>query len=67
MLKQFWRLNEREQEANRKRSRVQARVEHVFAQHANRLVRNIKQVRVGVNIGMMNLMHNMHRLVWLAG
>ncbi|WP_277400173.1 hypothetical protein [Candidatus Vondammii sp. HM_W22] len=29
-------LNEREQEANRKRSRVRARVEHVFAQQANR-------------------------------
>ncbi len=40
-------LNEREQEANRKRSRVRARVEHVFAQQANRLVRSIGQVRVG--------------------
>ncbi len=60
-------LNEREQEANRKRSRVRARVEHVFAQQANRLARSIGQVRVGVKIGMMNLVYNMRRLVWLAG
>ncbi|WP_241086884.1 hypothetical protein [Candidatus Vondammii sp. HM_W22] len=40
-------LNEREQEADRKRSRVRARVEHMFAQQANRLVRSIGQVRVG--------------------
>ncbi|WP_241087461.1 hypothetical protein [Candidatus Vondammii sp. HM_W22] len=38
-------LNEREQEANRKRSRVRARVEHVFAQQANRLVRSIGQAK----------------------
>ncbi|WP_445083866.1 hypothetical protein [Candidatus Vondammii sp. HM_W22] len=43
-------MNEREQEANRKQSRVRARVEHVFAQQANRPVRNIKQVRAGVKI-----------------
>ncbi|MEE9356975.1 transposase [Candidatus Vondammii sp. HM_W22] len=60
-------LNEREQEANRKRSRVRARVEHVFAQQANQLVRSIGQGRVGVKIDMMNLMYNMRRLVWLAG
>ncbi|WP_241086727.1 hypothetical protein [Candidatus Vondammii sp. HM_W22] len=54
-------------EANRKRSRVRARVEHVFAQQANRLARSIGQVRVGVKIGMMNLVYNMRRLVWLAG
>jgi len=60
-------LNEREQEANRKRSKVRARVEHVFAQQANRLVRIIGQVRAGVKIGMMNLVYNMRRLVWLTG
>ncbi len=43
-------LNEREQEANRKRSRVRARVEHVFAQQANRLMRSIGQVRAGVKM-----------------
>ncbi|WP_241086256.1 transposase [Candidatus Vondammii sp. HM_W22] len=41
-----YRSVEREQEANRKRSRVRARVEHVFAQQANRLVRSIGQVRL---------------------
>ncbi len=56
-------LNEREQGANRKRSRV----EHVFAQQANRLVRSIGQVRAAVKIRMMNLEYNMRRLVWLAG
>ncbi len=34
-------LNEREQWANRKRSKIRARVEHVFAQESNRLVRCI--------------------------
>ncbi|MEE9357434.1 MAG: hypothetical protein V3U62_03770, partial [Sedimenticolaceae bacterium] len=54
-------MNEREQEAGRKRSRV----EHVFAQQANQLVRSIGQGRVGVKMGMMNLVYNMRRLVWL--
>ncbi|WP_445083846.1 hypothetical protein [Candidatus Vondammii sp. HM_W22] len=40
-------MNEPEQGANRKRSRVLARVEHVFAQQANRLVRSIGQGRAG--------------------
>nr|WP_330178033.1 hypothetical protein [Candidatus Vondammii sp. HM_W22] len=42
-------------------------VEYAFAQQANRLMRSIGQVRVGVKIGMMNLVYNMRRLVWLAG
>ncbi len=58
---------EREQEANRKRSRVRARVEHVFAQQANRLVRSIGQVRPDVKIDMVNLVCNTRRSVWLAG
>lgn len=60
-------LNEREQEANRKRSKVRARVEHVFAQQADRLVRTIGKSRASVKIGMMNLVYNMRRLAWLAG
>ena len=43
-------LNVREQEANRKRSSVRARVEHVFAQQANRLVRKIGLERAAVKI-----------------
>ncbi|MEE9357099.1 hypothetical protein [Candidatus Vondammii sp. HM_W22] len=60
-------LNKPEQEANRKRSRVLARVECVFAQQANRLVRSIGQVSAGVKMGMMNLVYNMRRLTLLAG
>jgi IS5 family transposase len=60
-------LNAREQEANRKRSSVRARVEHVFAQQVNRLVRTIGLERAAVKIGMMNLVYNMRRLAWLSG
>lgn len=60
-------LNEREQEANRKRSKIRARVEHVFAQQANRLIRTIGKARAEVRIGLMNLVYNMRRLAWLAG
>ena len=55
-------LNARAQEANRKRSTVRARVEHVFAQQANRLVRTIGLERAAVKIGMMNLVYNLRRL-----
>ena len=54
-------LNAREQEANRKRSRVRARVEHVFAQQQERLIRTIGNERAGVKIGFMNLVYNMRR------
>jgi IS5 family transposase len=60
-------LNAREQEANRKRSTVRARVEHVFAQQANRLVRTIGLERAAVKIGMMNLVYNLRRLAWFTG
>lgn len=59
-------LNERAQQANRKRSKVRVRVEHVFAQQADRLVRTIGQARAEVKIGLMNLVYNMRRLVWLS-
>ena len=59
-------LNAREKEANRKRSKVRARVEHVFAQQSNRLVRTIGQARAEVKIGLMNMVYNMRRLAWLA-
>ncbi|MEE9358438.1 hypothetical protein [Candidatus Vondammii sp. HM_W22] len=44
-----------------KKTRLYARVEHVFAQQANRLMRSIGQVRAGVKMGMMNLVYK-----WLA-
>ncbi len=58
-------LNSREQEANRKRSQVRARVEHVFAWQTNRLVRVIGQARAELKIGMMNVVYNMRRFAWL--
>jgi IS5 family transposase len=59
-------LNDREQEANRKRSTVRARVEHVFAQQTDRLVLTIGLARAATNIGLMNLMYNMRRYAYLA-
>ena len=61
-------LTEREQEANRKRSKVRARVEHVFAQQeamGGMIVRTIGIVRARFKIGMMNLVYNLRRLAWL--
>jgi IS5 family transposase len=60
-------LNDREQEANRKRSAVRARVEHVFAQQTDRLVRTIGLARAATKIGLMNLVYNMRRYAYLAG
>ncbi len=60
-------LTEREQEANRKRSTVRSRVEHVFAQQQNRIVRTIGKERAAVKIGIMNIVYNMRRLAFLVG
>jgi IS5 family transposase len=60
-------LNDRAKEANRKRSTVRARVEHIFAQQADRLVRTIGQARAAIKIGLMNIVYNMRRFAWLAG
>ena len=62
-------LCKRQQAANTTRSRVRARVEHVFADQENgmgrKLVRTIGMVRARVKIGLMNLVYNMRRLVQL--
>jgi IS5 family transposase len=61
-------LNAREQQANRKRSQVRARVEHVFAQQeamGGMVVRIIGIVRARLKIGMKNLVYNIRRLAWL--
>ena len=62
-------LCKRQQAANTTRSRVRARVEHVFADQENgmggKLVRTIGMVRARVKIGWMNLVYNMRRLVQL--
>lgn len=60
-------LSEREQSANRKRSKMRARVEHVFAFQADRLIRTIGKARTEVKIGMLNVVYNMRRMVRLAG
>jgi transposase, IS5 family len=62
-------LSECQQAANTARSRVRARVEHVFAEQENamggKIVRTIGMARACVKIGMMNLVYNMRRLVQL--
>ena len=49
--------------------RVRARVEHVFADQENGMggifVRTIGMARAAAKIGMMNLVYNMRRFVWL--
>jgi len=62
-------LSERQRAANTTRSRVRARVEHVFGhQHTSmggKIVRSIGLVRAAAKIGLMNLVYNMQRLVQL--
>jgi IS5 family transposase len=60
-------LNVLEQETNRNRSSVRARVEHVFTQQANRLERTIGLERAAIKNGMMNLVYNLRRLAWFTG
>ena len=62
-------LTEREKRGNTTRSRVRARVEHVFGAQSNdmggTLVRSIGLVRAKARIGLKNLAYNMRRLVQL--
>ena len=62
-------LNEQEQATNRRRSKVRARVEHVFGDQRTRqgniLVRTKGKIRAAVKIGLMNLTYNMRRLEFL--
>ncbi len=64
-------LSTREQQGNATRSRVRARVEHVFGHQATamggKLVRTIGLVRARMKIGMQNLAYNMSRFVYLRG
>ena len=62
-------LSEAKQVTNTRRSRVRARVEHVFGLQAHmggKLIRSIGIVRARVNIGMKNLVYNMQRFVFLT-
>jgi transposase, IS5 family len=62
-------LSPAQEAANRKKSRVRARVEHIFGAQENapggRLVRTIGIVRAKAKIGLQNLAYNMRRLVVL--
>jgi IS5 family transposase len=62
-------LSEREQQGNQTRSKVRARVEHVFGAQSNdmggTLVRSIAMVRAKARIGLKNLAYNLRRLVHL--
>ena len=62
-------LSERETQGNKTRSKVRARVEHVFGAQSNdmggTLVRSIGLVRAKARIGLKNLAYNMRRLVQL--
>ncbi len=62
-------LSEREKRGNKTRSKVRARVEHIFGAQSNdmggTLVRGIGLVRVKARIGLKNLTYNMRRLVQL--
>jgi IS5 family transposase len=61
-------LTEGQKQSNRTKSKVRARVEHVFGAQAamgGHLVRTIGLARAKVKIGLMNLVYNMKRLVQL--
>ena len=62
-------LSAREDVGNKTRSRVGARVEHVFATLVSamggKMVRTIGIARARAKIGMANLAYNMKRYVWL--
>ena len=62
-------LSDAQAKANRNRSKIRARVEHVFgAQETSpggRIVRTIGIVRARAKIGLQNLAYNIRRLVTL--
>lgn len=63
-------LNDREKEANRKQSKIRARVEHVFGSMENEqggmFIRVIGLARAKAKIGLMNLVYNIRRCVSLS-
>jgi IS5 family transposase len=62
-------LSDAEKKANTRKSKVRARIEHVFGAQENapggRLVRTIGIVRAKIKIGLQNLSYNIRRLVIL--
>lgn len=63
-------LNERQKQANRKRSKIRARVEHVFGAMENEqggmFIRVIGLARAKTKIGLMNLVYNIRRCATLC-
>ena len=63
-------LNDREKEANHKRSKIRARIEHVFGSMENEqggmFIRVIGLARAKAKIGLMNLVYNIRRCVSLS-
>lgn len=62
-------LSEAKQASNTCRSKVRARVEHVFGRQAamgGKLMRSIGDVRATANIGLKNLTYNLQRFVFLT-
>jgi hypothetical protein len=60
---------ERTRRANDRKSAVRARVEHVFAEQKDRMglfIRTIGLARAGSKVGLVNLVHNMRRPIWLG-
>ena len=60
-------LTEEQKERNREKSKIRAKVEHVFAslsQMGGKLVRSIGLERVSLHIGLKNLTYNFQRLVF---
>ncbi len=62
-------LSDAQVEANRKKSKIRVRIEHVFGAQENapggRIIRTIGAVRARAKIGLQNLVYNMRRLVIL--
>jgi len=62
-------LSEAKLRVNKKRSKIRARVEHVFGYQQNslggKLVRTVGMARARAKIGMMNLVYNMRRYLFL--
>jgi transposase, IS5 family len=61
-------MPERTRRANARKSEIRVHVEHVFAQQKDRMglfVRTIGIKRAETKIGLVNLVHNLKRLIWL--
>jgi len=62
-------LSDAQVEANRKKSKVRVRIEHIFGAQENapggRIIRTIGAVRARAKIGLQNLVYNVRRLVIL--